>query len=163
MQHPRWGTSKVVGVGDKRLSRAIHDLEDFWKIMAEGGFLDFFVVQLLSRVPLFATSRTVACQASLSFTICQSLLKLMSTESVAHLTLCFPLFLPSIFPSIRVFFSESTLHVRWPKYWSFSISPCNKYSGLIPFRIDWFDLLAVQGTLKSLLQHDSLKTSILQC
>ena len=77
MQHPRWGTSKVVGVGDKRLSRAIHDLEDFWKIMAEGGFLDFFVVQLLSRVPLFATSRTVACQASLSFTIFQSLLKLM--------------------------------------------------------------------------------------
>ena len=97
-----------------------------------------------------------------------SLLKLMSIESVMpsnHLILCHPLLLlPSIFPSIRVFSSESVLSIRWPKYWSFSlsISPSNKYSGLISFRIDWFDLLAVQGTLKSLLQHDSSKTSILQ-
>ena len=99
----------------------------------------------------------------------QSLLKLMSIESMMpsnHLILCCsPLLLPSIFPSIRVFSNESTLHIRWPKYWSFSvsISPSNEYSGLISFRIDWFDLLAVQGTLKSLLQYDSLKTSILQC
>ena len=96
-----------------------------------------------------------------------SLLKLMSTESVIpsnHLILCHPLlFLPSIFPSIRVFSNESTLHIRWPKYWSFHISPSNEYSGLISFRIGWFDLLAVQGTLKSLLQHHSSKASILWC
>ena len=97
------------------------------------------------------------CQASLSFTISLSLLKLVSIESVMpsnHLTLCCPLLLlPSIFPSIRVFSSESALHIRWPKYWSFSfsISPSNEYLGLISFRIDWFDLLAVQGTLKGLL------------
>ena len=112
------------------------------------------------------TPWTAACQASLSLTISWSPLKLMSIESVMpsnSLILCHPfLFLPSIFPSIRVFFSESTLHVRWPKYWSFSISPCNKYSGLISFRIDWFDL-AVEGTLESLLQHHSSKASILQC
>ena len=103
-----------------------------------------------------------------SFTISQSLLRLMSTESVMtykHLFLCCPFLLPSIFPSIRVFSSESTRHIRWPKYWSFSfsISPSSKYSGLISFRIAWFNLLAIQGTLVSLLQHYSLKTSILWC
>ena len=122
------------------------------------------VVQLFSCVQLFATPWTAALQAPLSFTISQSLLKLMSIESVMssnHRVLCCPLFLlPSIFPSIRVFSSESVLHIRWPKDWSFSfsISPTNEYSGLISFKIDWFDLLAVQGTLKSLLQHHSSKS-----
>ena len=126
-----------------------------------------FVVQSLNCVWLFATPWTAAHQGSLSFTISQSLLKLMSTESVMpsnHLILCRPLLLlPSIFSSIRVFSNESALHIRWPKYWSFSfsISPSNEYSGLISFRIDWFDLLAVQGTLKSLLQHHNLKALIL--
>ena len=109
---------------------------------------------------------TAAHQASLSFTISLNLLRLMSFESVMpsnHLILCCPLlFLPSIFPSIRVFSSELALHIRWPKYWSFSIRPSNEYSRLISFRIDWFDLLAVQGTLKSLLQHNS-KAPILWC
>ena len=103
-------------------------------------------------------------RASLSFTISQSLLKLMSIESVMpsnHLILCHPLFLlPSIFPSFRVFSNESALHIRCPKYWSFSINPSSEYSRLISFRIDWFDLPALQGTLKSLLQHHSLKASI---
>ena len=127
-----------------------------------------FVVHVLSRVWLFVTPWTAACQASLSFTISQSLLKLMSTESMMpanHLILCCPLLLlPSIFPSIRVFSNESALHIRWPKYWSFSfrISTSNEYSGLISYRIDWFDLLAVQETLKSLLQHHNLKASILR-
>ena len=108
---------------------------------------------------------TAACQASLSFTVSQSLLKLMSIELMMpsnHLILCCPLLLPSVFSSIRVFSSESALCIRWPKYWkfSFSISPSSEYSGLISFRIDWFDLLA--GTLKSLLQHHSLKPSILR-
>ena len=106
-----------------------------------------------------------AHQASLSFTISQSLLKFTSTKSVMlfnHLILCHSLLLlPSVFPSIRVFSSESTLHVTWLKYWSFSVSPSSEYSGLISFRIDWFDLLEVQGTLKSLLQHHSSKASIL--
>ena len=112
-------------------------------------------VQSLSRVQLFATPWTAARQASLSITNSQSLLKLMSIESVMtsnHLILCWPLLLlPSIFPRIRVFSNESVLHIRWPKYWSFSfsISPPHEYSGLISFRIDWFDLLAVQGTLES--------------
>ena len=109
---------------------------------------------------------TVARQASLPFTVSQSLLKLMSIESVMQfncLILCRPLLLlPSIFPSIRVFSNESALHIRWPKYCSFSISPSNEYSGLISLRIDWFDLLAVQGTLRSLLQHHNLKASILR-
>ena len=109
----------------------------------------------------------VAHQASLSFTISRSLLKLMSIKLVMpsnHLILCCPLlFLPSIFPSIKVFSNESALYIRWLKYWSFSFSPSNEYSGLISFRIDWFDLLAVQGTLKSLLQHHGSKASILQC
>ena len=125
------------------------------------------VVQSLSCVRLFVTPWTAACQVSLSFTISWSLLKLMSIESVMpsnHFIICRPLFLlPSIFPSIRVFSNESSLCIRWPKYWSFRISPSNEYSGLISFRMDWFDLLAVQGTLKSLLQHHSSKASILQC
>ena len=125
------------------------------------------VVQSLSRVRLFVTPWTAARQASLSFTISRSLLKLMSIESVMpsnRLILCLSfLLLPSTFPSVRVFSSESVLHIRWPKYWSFSfsISPSNEYSGLISFRIDWLNLLAIQGTLKSLLQHHSLKASIL--
>ena len=117
--------------------------------------LGFSSVQSLSRVRLFVTPRTAALQASLSTTNSWSLLKLTSIKSVMpsnHLMLCHPLlFLPSIFPSIRVFSSESVLRIKWPKYWnfSFSISPSNEYSGLISFRMDWFDLLAVQGTLKS--------------
>ena len=113
------------------------------------------------------TPWTAACQAPLSSTISQSLLKLMSVESVmlsSDLTLCHSLLLlPSIFPIIRVFSNESALCIRWPKYWSFSfrISPSNEYSGLISFRMDWFDLLAVQGTLKSVFQHHSLKASVL--
>ena len=115
------------------------------------------------------TPWTAACQSSLSFTISWSLLKLMSIELMMppnHLILCCPLLLlPSIFPSIRVFSNETALHIRWPKYWSFSfsISPSNGYSGLISCRIIWFDLFAVQGTLKSLLQHHNLKASILWC
>ena len=129
----------------------------------------FVVVQLLS-CRLFETPQTVACQASLSFTIFQSLLKLMSVESMMpfnHLILCHPLLsLPdSIFPSIGVFSNESALHIRWPKHWSFSfsISPSNEYSGLISFTTDWFDLLAVQGTLKRIPQHHSSKASVLRC
>ena len=122
-------------------------------------------VQLLSCVQLFPIPCSAACQASLSITNSRSLLKLMSIDSVMpsnHLILCHPLvLLPSICPSIRVFSNESVLHIRWPKYWSFSISPSNEYSWLISFRIDWFDL-AVQGTLRSLLQHHSSKASILQ-
>ena len=124
---------------------------------------------MFNHVRLLATPWTVAPQASLSITNSQSLLKLMSIESVMpsyHLILCHPLLLlPSILPSIRGFSSESVLSIRWPKYWSFSfsISPSNEYSGLISFRIDWLDLLAVQGTLKSLLQHHTSKASILQC
>ena len=126
-------------------------------------------VQLLSSVWLFAGPWTAAYQVFLSITNSWSLLTLMSIESVMssnHLILCCPLVrLPSIFPSTRVFSNESVLHIRWPKYWSFSfsISPSNEYSGLISFRIDWLDLLAVQGTLKSLLQHHSSKASILWC
>ena len=122
-----------------------------------------------SHVRLFANPWTAARQASLSITNSRSLLKLMSIESVMpsnHLIFCHPLvLLPSIFASIRVFSSESVLHIRWPKYWnfSFSICPSSEYSGLTSFRIDWFDFLAVQGTLKSLLQHHSSKVSILRC
>ena len=124
------------------------------------------VVQSISHVQLFATPWSAAHQASLSFTISQSLLKLMSIESVMppnHLILCRPLLLPpSIFPRIRVFSNKSSHHIRWPKYWSFSfnVSPFSEYSGLISFRIDWFDLLEVQGTLKSLLQHHNSKSSV---
>ena len=125
-------------------------------------------VQSLSHNQLFVTPWTAAHQASLPITNSWSLLKLMCIESVIpsnHLILCHPLLLlPSIFPSIRVFSSDSVLHIRWPNYWSFSfsISPSNGYSGFISFRIDWFYLLAVQGTLKSLLQHCNSKASILQ-
>ena len=130
--------------------------------------VQFSSVQLLSRVWLFATPWTAACQASLSITNSQSPLKPMSIESVmpsSHLILCRRLFLPSVFPSIRVFSNESALCIRWPKYWrfSFNISPSSEHSGLISFRMDSFrvDLLAVQGTLKSLFQHYSSKASIL--
>ena len=126
-------------------------------------------VQLLSRVWLYATPWTAAGQASLSITNSWNLLRLTSIESVMpsnHLILCHPLLLlPSIFTIIRVFSNELALHIRWPKYWSFSfnISPSNEHPGLIPFRMDWLDLLAVQGTLKSLLQLHSSKASILRC
>ena len=131
--------------------------------------LQFSSVQSLSCVSLFVTLWTAVHQASLSITNSQSLLKLMSIASVMpsnHLILCCPLLLlPSIFPRIRVFPSESVLRIRWPKNWnfSFSISHSNKYSGLISFRMDWLNLLVVQGTLKSLLQHCSSKASILWC
>jgi len=123
-------------------------------------------VHSLSCVRLFVTPWTTAHQASLSLTNSWSLPKLMSIELVIssnHLILCHPLLMPSIFPNIRVFSNESALHIRWPKYWSFSfnISPSNEHPGLISFRMDWLDLLAIQGTLKSLLQHHSSKASIL--
>ena len=127
----------------------------------------FSSVQSLSHVQLFATPWTAACQASLSITNSRSSPKPMSIESVMpsnHLILCRPLLLlPSVFPSIRVFSNESALRIRWPKYWSFSfkISPSNEHPGLISFRMDWLDLLVVQGTLKNLLQHHSSKASIL--
>ena len=129
----------------------------------------FSSVQSLSSVQIFATPWTAACQASLSIKNYQSLPKLRSIGSVMlsnHLILCCPLLLlPSIFPSIRVFSKQSVLHIRWPKFWSFSlsISPSNEHPGLISFRMDWLDLLAVQGTLKTLLQHHSPKASILWC
>ena len=127
------------------------------------------MVQSFSCVRLFVTTWTIASQVSLFFTISRSLLKLLSLELVMlsnHFILCHPfLLLPSVLPSIRIFSNESTLHVWWPNYWgfSFSISPFSEYSGLISFRIDWFDLLVVRGTLKSLLQNHSLKASILWC
>ena len=131
--------------------------------------MTFSSVQPLSHVWLFVTPWTAACQASLSVTNAQRLLKLMSIKSVMpsnQLILCCLLILPlSIFPSIRVFPSELVLHIRWPKHWSFSfnISPSNEYSGLISFRMNWLDLLVVQGTFKSLLQHHSSKASVLWC
>ena len=122
------------------------------------------VIQLLSHVWLFVTPWTIACQAPLSSTVSQCLLKFMSIESVVlfhHVILCHPLLLlPSVFPSIRVFSNELTHFIRGPKYWSFSLCPSNEYSGLISFRIVWIDLFAVQGTLKSLLHHHNLKPSI---
>ena len=130
---------------------------------------NFSSVQLLSHVWLFVTPWTAAGQASLSFANSQSLLRLMCIESVMpsnHFILCHPLLLhPSIFPSIRVFSSESVLRIMWPEYWSFSlsISPSNEHSGLISFRIDWLDLLSVQGTLTSFLQHQSSTASVLRC
>ena len=135
----------------------------------KSDIIQFNSVQLLSRVHLLVTPWTAACQASLSITNSQSLLKLMSIELVMpskHLILCCPLLLlPSIFPSIRLFSNESALRIRWPKKWrfSFNISPSNEHPGLISLRMDWLDLLAVQGTLKSLLQHYSSKASILRC
>ena len=126
------------------------------------------IAQSKSHVQIFATPWTTECQAFLSFTVFWSLLKFMSIESVMvsnYLILCYPLLLlPSVFPSIRVFSSESAFCIRWPEYWSFSfsISPSNEYSVLISFRMDWFDLLAVQETLKSLLHHHNSKASVLQ-
>ena len=138
-------------------------LRDWWHMLAQW----FSSVQLFSHIWLSGTPWTAVRQASLSITKSWSLL-IMFIELVMpsnRLILCHPLLLPSsVFPSIRVFSNESVLHIRWPKYWSFSfsISPSNEYSGLISFRIDWLDLLAVQGTLKSLLQHHSSKASILR-
>ena len=146
--------------------------ECFWCMNAFDVWICFCLkihsVQSLSHVRLFVTPWITACQASLPITNSQTLLKLMSFKSVmpsSHLILCCPLLLlPPILPSIRVFSNESALRIRWPKYWnfSFSISPSNEHAGLISFRMDWLDLLAVQGTLKSLLQHHSLKASILR-
>ena len=144
-------------------------LEKSELVLSSLAIFQFSSVQSLSRVWLFATPWTAACQASLSITNSWSLPKPMSIESVMpsnHLILCRSLLLlPSIFPSIRVFSNESALCIRWPKYWSFSfnMSPSNEQPGLISFRVDWLDLLAVQGTLKSLLQHHSSKASILWC
>ena len=127
-------------------------------MMSNTIFDVYYSVQLFSHVQLFVTPWTAACQASLSTTNCRSLLKLMSitlvmsSKDIFHHSL---LLLPSIFPSIRVFSDESVLRIRWPMYWSFSINPFKEYSGLISFRVDWFDLLSVQGTLKNLLQHHS--------
>ena len=141
----------------------------FFKCWSLIPSIQFGSVQLLSRVRLSATPWTAAHRDSLSITDSQSLLKLTSIESVmpsSHLILCHPLLLlSSVFPSIRVFSSESVLHIRWPKCWSFSFSiiPSNEYSGLISFTIDWFYLLSVQGTLKSLLQYRNSKASVLQC
>ena len=157
--------------GPKLQQHADFSLKSKWHLTCPSA-----AVQSFSCVQLFVTPWTAACQASLSFTISQRLLKVMSIESVMpmsiesvmppnHLILCHPLLLPpSILPSIRVFSNESTLLIRWPKYWSFSfsINSSSEYSGLISFRVDWLDLLAVQGTLKSLLQHHSSKASILQ-
>ena len=135
--------------------------------MLSGECPQFSSVLLLNRVQPFATPWTAAWQACLSITNSRSPPKLMSIESVMpsnRLILCRPLLLPpSIFPSIRVFSNESALHIMWPKNWSFSVNLCNECSGLISFRMDWLDHLAVQGTLKSLLQHHSSKASILQC
>ena len=138
-----------------------------WKgPFSASDYAQFSSVQSLSSVRLFVTPWIAARQASLSITNSWSLLKLMPIESVMSSILCRPLLLlPPIPPSIRVFSNESTLHMRWPKYWSFSfsISPSNEHPGLIFFRMDWLDLLAVQGTLKSLLEHHSSKVSIFRC
>ena len=140
-----------------------------WNANLSSPLRMFSSVQSLSCFRLFVTPWTAARQALLSIADSWSLLKFMSIELIIpsnHLILCCPLLLlPSVFPSIRVFSNESVLHMRWPKYWSFSfsISPSNEHSGLISFRMDWLDLLAVQGTLKSLLQHHSSKASVLQC
>ena len=129
------------------------------------GPIQFSSIQWLSHVQLFVTLRTAACQVSLSITNSRSLLKFMTITVMPsnHLILCHPLLLlPSIFPSIKIFLSESVLCIRWPKYWSYSISPSNGYSGLISFKMNWLDLLAVQGTLKSLLKyHKSINSLVL--
>ena len=148
----------------------------FDEVLSRTGFYEvslldslLSIVQSLSCLLLFKTPWTAACQASLSFTLSHSLLKLMSIESMMasnHLILCHPLLpLPSILPSIQVFSNDSTLRIKWPKYWSFSfsISPSNEYSGLISFRIGWLDFPAVQGTLKSCFQHHNFKVSVFQC
>ena len=152
----------------RRTASETHLLWIMALLLAIQGNLNFSSVPFSHSVmSLIVTPWTAACQASLSITNLQSLLKFMSIALVMpsnHLILCRPLLLPpSIFPSIRVFPNELVLHIRWPKYWSFSfsISPSNEYSGPIPFRMDWLDLLAVQGTLKNLLQHHSSKASII--
>ena len=131
-------------------------------LILPGGWENTFCCSAAQSYPTLCDP--MDCSTSLPFTISQSLFKRMSIESVMpsnHLILCRPLpLLPSIFPRVRVFSNQSVLHMRWQKYWNFSICPCNEYSGLISFRIDWFDLFAVQGTLKSLLQHYNLKASI---
>ena len=142
-------------------------LEEISSLSHSVVFLYFFALSL-SHIQVVATPWTGAHQASLSITNSQSLVRLRSIKSVMpsnHLILCHPLLLlPSVFPNIRVFSNESVLHIRWPKYWSFNfISPSNEYSGPVSFRIDWFDLLAVQGTCKSLLQHHSSKASLFWC
>ena len=153
----------------RRTASETHLLWIMSLLLAIQGNLNFSSVLFSHSVMSHSvTLWTAACQASLSITNLRSLLKFMSMASVMpsnHLILCRPLLLPpSIFPSIRVFSNELVLHIRWPKYWNFSlsISPSNDYSGLISFRIDWFDLLTVQGTLKSLLQHHSSEASVLQ-
>ena len=167
------GNSQLVEAVDTRgrYSPAFRQREGSAQFSAPAAAQEVISQAVQSFIPVwhFATSWTAARQASLSITVSRSLLKLMSIESLMpsnYLILCCPIFiLPSIFPSIRVFSNESVLPIRWPKYWSFifSISPSNVYSGLISFGMDWFDLLAVQGTLKSLLQHHSSKASILPC
>ena len=163
----RIGVPRNTMKGGKRGNR--NECVEFALTVCYSCPLLLFVVQWLGRVWLLVTSWTAGCLPFLSFKISWSLLTLMSIElmiSSNHLILCCPLFLlPSILPSIRVFSNELTFYIRWPKFWnfSFSISPFNEYSGLISFRIDWFELLAGQGTLKSLLQHQNLKASILQC
>ena len=160
--------------GQEATVRTRHRTMDWFKTgkgVCKGWILSprFSSVTSVNCVRLFATPWTATHQASLSITNYRSLLKFMSIELVmpsSHLILCCPLlFLPSTLPSIRVFSSESVLHIRWPKYWTFNyrISPSNEYSGLISFTIDCFDFLVVQGTLKSLLQHHSSKASIFQC
>ena len=139
-----------------------------WGVQILMDLWEFSSFQSLSRVWLFVTPWTTVYQASLSITNSRSLSKPMSIESMMpsnHLILCCPLLLPSVFPSIRVFSNESTLRIKWPNYWSFSfsISPSNEHPGLISFRMNWLDFLAVQGTLKSLLQHHTSKASILRC
>ena len=152
--------------GSKRDTNVKDRFWTLWEKARVGHTPDSCLVALLC--PILCNPMDKACQVSLFFTISWSLLRFMSIESVMpsnHLILCHPLlFLPSIFPSIRVFSSESALHIRWPKYgnFSFSVSPSNEYSELISFKTDWFDLLAVQGTLKSLLQYHSQKALILQ-
>ena len=159
--HPREAKSRVLPLGFSFKNSTLQDQGP--DLIARNGidvelYRGFSSVQLLSHVRLFVTPWTAACQASLSITNPRSLHRLVSIESVMpsnHLILCRPLLLPSVFPSIRVFSNESVLCIRWPECWSFSfsISPFNEYSGPISFRIDWLGLLAVQGTLKSLLQH----------
>ena len=156
-------TNTGVQVCKKKQTLQVEEYKDVWRLEETKS------VQSHSRVRIFVMPWSAARQASLSITNAWGLLKLMSIESVMpskHLILCHPLLLlPSIFPNIRVFSNESALRIRRPKYWSFSftISPSNKYSALISFGIDWLDLLAVQGTLKSLLQHHSSKASVPQC
>ena len=166
--HPYIHSPKFQGLKIRKTSMSHSWSQPKASLLSSFRLRSFSSVQSLIGVWLFATPRTAAHQASLSITNSWSLLKLISVESVMpsnHFILCRPLLLlPSIFPSIRVFSKESVLCIRWPKYWNFifSISPSNEHSGLISFRMDWLELLAVQGTLKSLLHHHSAKASILQ-